>query len=295
MTRRIPLAQTSFMVKGSQARDFLHRMLSQDVKGMATGDVRRAFLLTREGRPVALFLVWALNDRFLLTCADDAAPAARAHLERYVIADDVDIGSPFGFSVLSVGRATLPKADPIEPGRFVESPGLFLGRQDVGTTPAYLSVSAGNGGNRLQNAFVLFGLTVPDLRRLDGELDALRVEEGVPAWGAEIDGRVLPTETGPMDAISTTKGCYPGQEPVVMSLHRGHPPTRLCRIAIDGDDVPARDAPLTLDGRPAGRVTTAVAAPAGVRALALVRHDVAKEGALLLVGSADASVTRVLV
>ena len=75
MSARPSRPETSFEVQGSQARDFLHRMLSQDVKGMKTGDARPAFLLTREGRPVALLLVRALADRFLLSCDATAASA----------------------------------------------------------------------------------------------------------------------------------------------------------------------------------------------------------------------------
>jgi folate-binding protein YgfZ len=270
-------------------------MLSQDVKGMKPFDARPAFLLTREGRPLALLLVWGLADRFLLTCHESSVGAARAHLEKHVIADDVTVGEPHGF----VTRTFAPfpaEGGGIPPaGRLVELGGVLVARRDVGTRTAFVTFQpAPLRLNRAQYAF-LVGLTPDDLRRFDAGFDALRVEEGVPAWGAEIDGRVLPTETGPMDAISTTKGCYPGQEPVVMSLHRGHPPTRLCRLSLEGDAVPARDEPLTVDGRAAGRVTTAVATPAGVRALALVRHASAREGAALRVGAAAATVTRVLV
>jgi folate-binding protein YgfZ len=258
-------------------------MLSQDVKAMKAGDARPAFLLAREGRPIALFLVWAFPDRFLLTCDESAAPAARAHLDKYVIADDVAIGEPAGGCALFVGTLSADlAATPPEPGRFVEGEsGLVVARRDFGRRPAYALADRGVLGRRV-SSFV--------------DLEAARVEEGVPAWGAEIDGRVLPTETGPMDAISTTKGCYPGQEPVIMSLHRGHPPTRLCRVSIEGDAVPARDEALLLDGRGAGRVTTAVETRDGVRALALVRHADAKEGASLrLASGAAVAVTQVLV
>ena len=49
----------------------------------------------------------------------------------------------------------------------------------------------------------------------DGELERLRILAGTPAWGRELDDRVLPAEAGLEErAISFTKGCYPGQEPV---------------------------------------------------------------------------------
>ena len=55
------------------------------------------------------------------------------------------------------------------------------------------------------------------------ELELLRIRAGTPAWGRELDERVLPAEAG-LDAraISFTKGCYPGQEPVARLHYRGH-------------------------------------------------------------------------
>src|SRR5262249_45172923 len=56
------------------------------------------------------------------------------------------------------------------------------------------------------------------------EVELRRIEAGLPRWGHEIDGRILPAEAG-LDAthVSFTKGCYPGQEPVARLHWRGHP------------------------------------------------------------------------
>ena len=113
--------------------------------------------------------------------------------------------------------------------------------------------------------------------------DVARVEAGAPLLGAELDDRVLPNEAGlSSSAVAWTKGCYLGQEPVVMAKHRGHPPTLLCRLRIETEVLPARDAPLLLAGTVAGRVTTAVrVGHPGVTGLGFVRHGVAVVGAQL--------------
>ena len=55
------------------------------------------------------------------------------------------------------------------------------------------------------------------------ELERLRIEQGVPAWGSELDDSILPAEAGLDEThISFTKGCYPGQEPIARLHYRGH-------------------------------------------------------------------------
>ena len=116
----------------------------------------------------------------------------------------------------------------------------------------------------------------------EAALDVLRVEQGVPAYGAELDERILPNEARLDDALSFTKGCYPGQEPVVMAKHRGHPSTLLVRLeAEDGAPLTSGEA-LLLAQAPVGRVTTAVLGRDGrARALGFVRHARAAAGTVL--------------
>ena len=53
--------------------------------------------------------------------------------------------------------------------------------------------------------------------------EVLRVEAGIPRFGAEIDEQVMPAEVGVVErAVSFTKGCYVGQEPVARLHYRGH-------------------------------------------------------------------------
>ena len=106
--------------------------------------------------------------------------------------------------------------------------------------------------------------------------DVLRVEAGVPRFGAEIDEQVMPAEVGVVDrAVSFTKGCYIGQEPVARLHYRGHANRGLRAILLDGDPARGRR-PVQVEGREVGRVTSAVASPTLGRAvaLAIVRREV---------------------
>ena len=111
---------------------------------------------------------------------------------------------------------------------------------------------------------------------LDEEaLEALRIQAGTPRFGKEIDDRVLPAEAGLVErAVSLTKGCYPGQEPIARLHFRGHANRGLRVLAIDGEELPEADEELSVDAKVVGRVTSAARANGGIVALAYVRTEV---------------------
>ncbi len=131
-------------------------------------------------------------------------------------------------------------------------------------------------------AYELLDTLEPTATTIDCDgLERLRILARTPAWGLELDDRVLPAEAGLEErAISFTKGCYPGQEPVARLHYRGHPNRGLRVLGLEGDDLPAYDAELTLDGKAVGRITSAVADAGRVLALAFVRREVPGDAVL---------------
>jgi tRNA-modifying protein YgfZ len=261
-----------FEVTGRDARDFLHRMLTQDVKGIPVGSGRAALLLTVRGRVVGDPFVWNLGDRFAMTLAPRAAEATIPALERYVIADDVAFAD--ATDAWTTGLY-LPGAG-AEAVAALGGGTLHLAPRPFGSGAATAVLARPDDAVALERA-----LRVAKAVEVEGPtFHALRVEAGVPWFGAEIDDRILPNEAGLDASISWTKGCYPGQEPVVMAKHRGHPPSRLVRFEGEGRQVPVRDVPLWDGGRDVGRVTTAVRSADGarVRGMGFVRWDLALAG-----------------
>ena len=120
--------------------------------------------------------------------------------------------------------------------------------------------------------------------------EALRIEHGLPRFGVDFDDSSLPAEAGVVErAISFTKGCYIGQEPVVRLAHRGHANRQLRRLRLDGS--PVLPASLLEGEREVGRVTSSTGLPeGGAAALGYVRRTVA-DGAELV--ALDASGARV--
>src|SRR6185295_3171649 len=106
-----------------------------------------------------------------------------------------------------------------------------------------------------------------------------------------MDTNTIPLEAGLLErAISTTKGCYVGQELVIRVLHRGggRVARRLVKLAGSGSP-PSVTTELFADGARAGHITSA--APSldmdGFNALGYVQRDHAVTGRVLTVGGAN--------
>jgi tRNA-modifying protein YgfZ len=244
-------------VRGPDAEDFLQRMVSNDV-AVEPGESCDALLLTPKARVVApLRVLRRSSDDFLLLTEPELGEVVRGHLLRARFAAKVDLD-------LEEHRSRIVLGD--EPPAGVAA----LRIHDYGV-PAWE---------------VLDGDSAPDLD--PAELERLRIEAGTPAWGKEIDDRVLPAEAGLVErAVSLTKGCYPGQEPIARLHYRGHANRGLRVIRLENGDVPGPGAEVRYGEKAVGRVTSASRSDGAVVALAYVRVEVPAD-AELEVGSSTA-------
>jgi folate-binding protein YgfZ len=216
-------------VAGPDAEDFLQRLLSNDV----TAAPCPALLLTAKARLIApLVVVRRAAEDFLLLTEPGLGETVRATLLRARFAAKVEIEPEEHTSVVVFGE------DGALPNREFGNTGAELLDTDLEPT-------------------------------LSGEeLERMRIEAGVPAWGKELDDSILPAEAGLDEThVSFTKGCYPGQEPIARLRHRGKVNRALRTLEIDaaqpGDEVRHGE-------KVVGRVTSAVPG----RALAYVRVEV---------------------
>ena len=236
---------------GSDAASYLQRMVSNDVEALGPGETCQALLLTAKARLIApLTVLRRGTDDFLLLTEPALGDRVVKELVRFRFAAKCSIEPEAHSSTIVFG-------DP--PQETIPTP-------DYGV-PAYELLDADPAPADAMPA---------------EELERRRILAGTPAWGRELDDRVLPAEAGLEErAISFTKGCYPGQEPVARLHYRGHPNRGLRVLEFEGSALPAYDAELTFDGKIVGRITSAVANGDRILALAYVRREVPDDAALL--------------
>ena len=125
-------------------------------------------------------------------------------------------------------------------------------------------------------------------------LEMLRIEAGRPRFGSELDESTLPAEARLDDAVSTTKGCYTGQEVVARLRSRGQVKHMLVGLRFEAGEPPKGGAEVTELGgkaRQLGEVTSACESPqVGAIALAFVRRPFDEPGTEVAVGPARARV-----
>lgn len=104
--------------------------------------------------------------------------------------------------------------------------------------------------------------------------ETVRVEQGVPRYGVDLDETVIPQEADLNErAVSFTKGCYVGQETVARLYYKGKPNRLLRGLRLDRQAAPGDQ--ISVGERAVGRLGTVAISPTiGPIALALVRREV---------------------
>lgn len=169
-------------------------------------------------------------------------------------------------------------------------------RTDDIVLPNFLVWTPASQWDALQQALVAAG----SINAPVDFLEALRIESGHPRFGVDITTDTIPLEAGLLDrAISTTKGCYVGQEVIIRILHRGggRVVKQLVQLtAAPGvTSVPAAGTPVLDAGREVGAVTSAAMGPSSEQVVALgyVHRDSAEVGRTLSLGDLPATISAV--
>jgi aminomethyltransferase len=122
-------------------------------------------------------------------------------------------------------------------------------------------------------------------------LEILRIEAGIPRFGAEIDETVLPAEARLGRAVSQSKGCYVGQEVVARMQAAGRLSHLLVGLAMGEIPVPEPGSEISAGGKRVGEVTSScLSALAGSIALGFVRAAHSATGTKICVAGRPARV-----
>ena len=253
---------------GTEAADYLHGQVTNDVEGLAPGAGCYAALLTPKGQIVADMRVLRGEDFVWLDMEPRSLPALQRNASMYSIGRDVrseDVTDAYAIlSLIGPGaRDVLDVAPPAEENAWVAGEHGMYVATDLGVDVICPAADAEG---------VRAALGVDSVSEAAAE--CVRVESGRPRLGYEIAGGVIPQEAGLNErAVSFYKGCYVGQETVARLHYKGKPNRhlrglRLSEPAATGDEVHAGE-------RLVGRIGTAVESPVhGPIALAILRREV---------------------
>jgi len=304
----LPTAQLA--IAGNDRASFLQGLLTNDIQALKPGEGCYAAWLTPQGRMLTDMHVLESDGMMLLDVPAAQAEATAARLDQFLFSEDVKLGSlagalttvwlhgPGAASALersvdgASGLAAWDQYHHQHVGFAGES--LVVARIDQLGVPGYCAyLSAGN------RAALVAALEAAGARQVEPDaLAAARVEAAYPIFGSDMTADTIPLEAGiEPRAISTTKGCYVGQEVIIRVLHRGHGRVarRLVTLRLEGDGAEPR-AKIVDGDREVGFVTSVATSPSsGSIALGYLHRDLAVDGARVAVetpaGRVSAAVT----
>jgi folate-binding protein YgfZ len=276
-------------LSGADAKDFLHRLTTVNVKFLRTDQGSSGCFLTPQGKIRAYFTLWNTGpDRF--TFEFDGGTDEHWKTELFTLIDQYTFGE----------KLTLT-----DETSHLDSRWLFLEEEDGKTIMPRGMESLQAGQTRIlenqirvchhglndfgQPWLTLWGKDLPSWisAHLSNAhpIDLLELEKKrIRALRPKIDVEILltssPLELGLTDAIASNKGCYPGQEVIEKIMALGSPAKRLAQI--EGQGSPPRVGEMIFtDAQPPleiGQVTSVTSSGEAYMALGLIKKIHAKEG-----------------
>lgn len=265
--------RAALRLTGPDRQTFLQGMVSNDVATLTPGQSCRAAFLDTTGHILADLRVHTLTDALIIETDPRCLPILSETLNKFLIMEDVEITDVSDdWAIIASSTPSHPLTLPDGAPGFAAGGNLWLPPEDAGAVWEHL-VASGHTPVGEEAA------------------EILRVEDGDPVWGRELDPSVLLPEADLPDAVSYTKGCYVGQEIIARLRARGHA-NRALRGVLFGHDAPVPPPGSTLHvpengpdpGREIGRITSAVASPLFQRralVLAYVRKEYFEAGTVI--------------
>lgn len=256
--------RTQIELTGADRAKFLHGFCTNDIKSLQPGQGCEALLTNIKGRVLGHLFVFAGPGSLWLETVPGQEQALIAHLDRYVIREDVqlngrsadrgellvtgkhaaqllmlDDGLPLYGSVMREAFGNVLEIRRVD---LLDEPGFLLSIPRSMVEPTRLSLLAVGCGPGSADEF-----------------ETRRIQSGMPWYGRDITDDNLAQEVGrTKQCISFTKGCYLGQEPIARLDAMGHTNRELRRIQFAPGMKPAAGAVMFAADTDdeAGRVTS---------------------------------------
>lgn len=265
-------------VWGREAVQFLDGLISNDMKTLADGSQMLAAFPNAQGRLLAVVRVMRQGERFLFETEETTREKVFQNLFRFTFAGDFFV------------------EDITDEQRFFE---VFGDLPEPLQTGGLITRFSSRGGSQLcvvaaENAAKIVDTDAVEIS--DELYETLRIENGVPKYGVDMDETTIVPELGLDGMISYNKGCYIGQEIIARIHFRGHVAKRLTGVVSEPGAIATGFSVgselTTAEGKNAGRITSVTYSPKLQKtiALAYVRYDFLIDGTQLLANDSVVSV-----
>ena len=209
--------RAKFRVSGADRVRFLNGQITNDVRKATAELAIQACVLNVKGKINANVFIAADSESFLIDSDPEERETLPARLERYIIADDVQIEDVTDeFALLhATGNNSVAASAPsrtVKANRFATAGSDFwLARADH------------------NDAVREIARILPLLD--DAAREVLRIELGIPRWGRELTDEIIPIEANLEEStVDYAKGCYIGQEVISRIKMSGQTNKRLCGL-----------------------------------------------------------------
>ena len=279
---------------GADRTTFLHNLLSNDIQALRPGEGCYATLLTQQSKVVADANVLCLEDSLWLDVDVRLAERAREHLEKFLVADEVEIESRTGLDTsvglygpryaevlrAALGTVSLPEVEHGHIAAVLGGVSVRVSRVSWTADPGFELIVPRGEATAVWKTLVAGGSPLGLRPAGMAVLDVLRLEAGIPAPGVDFDESHLALEAALERGISFKKGCYLGQEVVERATARGHVNRRRVGLRIEGTAVPGSSAKIFASGAEVGVITSSAFSPTVGAAVAMgyVKRDLTEPG-----------------
>jgi aminomethyltransferase len=254
-------------VTGPDRLRWLNGMLTNSIAQLAPGEGCYNFALNAQGHILGDLTAFLLEDSLLLETSRDQIAGLLAHLNRFIIMDEVEsaditaqrcgllVAGPHASALLEqIGLAAPPTSMFTQTANWRGSPVDLLHAYSP-IVPRFELWSDTTAIQQL-TADLLAAGAIPVFPET---LEDLRILEGTPRVGTDIRDKDLPQETAPIGvqsrALHFTKGCYLGQEIVERIHSRGAVHRAFSGFVLTGA-LPAPGTQLEAEGKPVAEVTS---------------------------------------
>lgn len=248
---------------------FLQNFCTNDLLPLQPGQGCEAFLTSLQGKVLAHLFVFVGDDHLAIESAAGSEDAIAAHLDKYLITEDVEIHrrtADWG-EFLLIGSECIRRladmgiaVDDWKPydHRTADIDGIAfeIRRHDWTKQPGFSLIMP-----RSELAAIWSRLTERGFRPVGSQaFHALRIEACMPWDGMDITDDNLAQEVGRTEeAICFSKGCYLGQEPIARIDALGHVNRELRGLRLATGPIPAPGTPVfgKAGGAAIGTITSA--------------------------------------